>query len=446
MSSLRQLTHLLRSFLEARYRFTHLRGEDLSHYQDHMARRAISFAVRRSPFFHRHYQGHDLANWRNLPAIDKALMMTHFSAFNTRGVHRERAMQVALRAEQERDFRPTVDGLTVGLSSGTSGQRGLFLVSPQEQATWAGFLLARTVHDLRARGYDIAFFLRSNSNLYQTIASRWLRLRWYDLMTPLEQIVAHLNRQQPNIVAGPPSLLGLLAEEQEGGRLRLKPERLLSVAEVLEPQDEKRLACLFAAPVHQIYQCTEGLLAASCRHGSLHLMEDLVAVQLEPLPEGGGRFTPIVTDLYRRTQPILRYRMGDVVALKEGSCACGSAFRVLGQVEGRCDDLLYFPKVEGGWRAVFPDALRRLVLLASEQIQDYQVFQEAPDRLRVHLAVAGDHFPQAARAVREGIAAGLAGYGCRPPLVLCQEGLIHQERERKRRRVRRLWEMVRCSP
>jgi phenylacetate-CoA ligase len=364
-------------------------------------------------------------------------MMAHFGAFNTRGVPLVSAMATALRAERCRDFHPTVRGLTVGLSSGTSGHRGLFLVSPWEQAAWAGTVLGRTLPCLRRRGYAVAFFLRSNSNLYENIGGRWIRFRWFDLMTPLADAVAALNEYRPDIIVGPPSLLGLLADERDAGRLRAAPERLISVAEVLEPQDERRLTASFQAPVHQIYQCTEGLLAVSCPHGTLHVQEDVVALQYEPLPDG-KRVTPVVTDLWRRTQPIIRYRLNDVLVLDRRSCRCGSAFQPLARVEGRCDDICYFEQAGEGITPFFPDTVRRMVLLGSEQVLDYRAVQERCGQLRIHLAITpGAEFGAVARAVRDSAAATVAGYGCRAPTVVVEEGLPAAA-DGKRRRVQRV--------
>ena len=33
--------------------------------------------------------------------------------------------------------------ISVGLSSGTSGHRGMFITTPEEQGTWAGTILAK---------------------------------------------------------------------------------------------------------------------------------------------------------------------------------------------------------------------------------------------------------------------------------------------------------------
>lgn len=427
-------------FLAARWRWCRLRGGALVRFQEGRARAIVRYAHRHAPYYRQLWDGHDIREWRTLPVVDKQAMMLHFNTFNTRGVRRDRALEVALRAERERDFRPTIAGLTVGLSSGTSGHRGLFLVSPAEQAAWAGTILARTLHHVRRQGYRVAFFLRSNSNLYEQVGSRLVHFRYFDLMLPLEQAVAALNQFQPDLVVGPPSLLGLLAHAREGGTLQVAVERLISVAEVLEPQDRRRLETVFAAPVHQIYQCTEGLLAVSCKDGALHIQEDLVALQFEPLAGSEDRVTPLVTDLWRTTQPIIRYRLKDVLVLDPAPCTCGSSFRTIRAVEGRCDDLVFFTGQDGSPRPFFSDTIRRMILLASDQIVDYQAVQEGHGQLRIHLEVPpASSFADIALAVRMSIMTTLAQYACRPASLQIEEGLVPVAAGAKRRRIQCLY-------
>jgi putative adenylate-forming enzyme len=440
----RELAWTTRHFVCARWRWQHLRGATLTQFQEERAQAIVNYAARHAPFYRKHWAGHDLHNWRILPTVDKQLMMQNFATFNTRGIELEQALLVALRAEQERDFRPMLADLTVGLSSGTSGHRGLFLVSPSERAGWAGVMLARALHELRPRRLRVAFFLRSNSNLYEQIGGLLLQFRYFDLMLPLPAAVAQLNSFQPHIIVGPPSLLGMLAQARRCGALHIHPERLISVAEVLEPQDKGVLEEVFAVPVEQIYQCTEGLLAVSCAHGSLHIQEDLIVLQCEPLPDEHQtshiqRVTPIVTDLWRKTQPIIRYRLNDVLRLDPRLCSCGSAFRVIQAIEGRCDDLCYFTQHSGEVRAFFPDTIRRMILLASAQITDYQVVQEHRDQLHIYLAVSEQAaFAQVAGQVRERVNAIVAQYDCRPAEVVIEEGLRPVTAGQKRRRVKRL--------
>lgn len=425
------------NFVQARWRWHHLRGPLLERYQEQRAQRLVGYVREHSPFYRAHWAGHDPREWRTLPTVDKQLMMAHFDTFQTRGFTREQVMEVALRAERERDFRARLDDLTVGLSSGTSGHRGLFVVSPREQAAWAGTILARTLHAFPRRALGVAFFLRSNSNLYEQVGSRLIRFRYFDLMLPLAEAVAALNDFQPQIIVGPPSLLGALARESASGHLRVRPQRLISVAEVLEEQEQQAIQEVFQVAVHQIYQCTEGLLAVSCERGSLHIQEDAVVLQCEPLPGSDGtRVLPIVTDLWRTTQPIIRYRLNDVLQLATQPCTCGSPFRVIRAIEGRCDDVCSFISREGGLRPVYPDTIRRMILLASQHISDYQVVQSRVGHLSIALALAPRAtFASVSVSVAASVQSTLAFYDCQPAQVEITQGVTPPAPGVKRRRV-----------
>jgi phenylacetate-CoA ligase len=271
------------------------------------------------------------------------------------------------------------------------------------------------------------------------LGGRLVRFRFFDLMLPLAEAIAALNEFAPHYLVGPPSLLGFLADARESGTLHARPARLLAVAETLEPQDRARLEDVFAAPVGQVYQCTEGLLAISCHRGSLHVQEDLVALQYAPLPGDAGRVTPIVTDLWRRTQPIIRYRLNDVLRLDPAPCKCGSPFQTIAAVEGRQDDVCHFIAHDGTPRPFFPDTIRRAILLASPQILDYRAVQERPGHLHVALAVApATPFAPIAAEVRASIESTIASYACHPPALTIEAGLPPAEAGVKRRRVRRV--------
>jgi len=337
-------------------------------------------------------------------------------------------MNIALRAERDRNFAPTINGLTVGLSSGTSGHRGLFLVDKHEQLTWAGTILARALH--RIARTRVAFFLRSNSNLYQRLGNI-IQFRWFDLMTPIDVAVAELNAYQPTVLVGPPSMLTMLADHSA---LKITLRQIISVAEVLDPHDAQRLRDRFNIDVHQIYQCTEGLIAVSCAHGSLHVQEDIVALQCEPA--GDGRVTPIITDLWRRTQPIIRYRLNDLLVFNDEQCPCGSAFRVIQQIEGRTDDLCHFIDAHGELRTLFPDTLRRAILLAHPDITDYQLTQRTPGTLDVHLTIHGDA-ATIISAVYNSLTETITHYDCVAPTLSIKLGLPTFAPGAKRRRVMR---------
>lgn len=432
---------LAHSFWLARHNLRRLHGAALAHYQDRRAQSIVGFARRHSPFYAALYGAAPTTSWRTLPTIDKAVMMANFTTLNTRQVKLEAALATALAAESSHDFRARVGELTVGLSSGTSGHRGLFLVDELEQARWAGTVVARVAPRIRRHGVRITLFSMSGSNLYQRLQRGWLRFQHFNLATPIDEAVARLNAQPPDLLAGPPSYLHALSERQLAGDLRLRPERLISVAEVLEPHIEKQLGERFACAVHQIYQCTEGLIGVSCKAGRLHLQEDLVAVQTEPLEPAAQsqRVTPIITDLWRQVQPIIRYRLNDILTLSAAeSCSCGSGFRTIERIEGRLDDVCRFRARDGSLRPVFPATIRRMVLLASGAVRDYEVIQERDSQLRVRLALAcGAAFETVAPLVRNALEAGLREQGIAGADLVIEPGEPQRFTTRKLRRVRR---------
>jgi len=324
-----------------------------------------------------------LAQW---PLMDKALMLQHFDQMNSAGLRLDEVMQIALRAEHSRDFVPTIGPYTVGLSSGTTAQRAAFVVSRREQAQWAGIMLARALPDGLLARERVALFLRANSNLYTAVRSRWLTFRYFDLFRPFAEHLPLLADYQPSILLAPAQVLRELALAQLQGRIRLQPKRVYSIAEVLEAQDRQLIEQAFG-PLHEIYQATEGFLASTCAAGVLHLNEEYLHVEPEWLDDAHRRFVPVITDFSRYTQPIVRYRLNDVLLARATPCPCGRASMALDGVEGRCDDMLLLPDCQGRPQTVFADLLGRALAQVLPFDADYRLRQTGPCSLTLHLAL-----------------------------------------------------------
>lgn len=330
----------------------------------------------KSPWFRR-YLSLPLSEW---PTMNKALMMAHFDEMNTVGLQRETLLTCALRSEQSRDFSPTVGPFSVGLSSGTSGQRGLFVVSPQEQSLWAGAILAKVLPEGLLAGERVALFLRADNNLYRSVNNRWLSLAFYDLLAPFQPQLAKLEMQSPTLIVAPAQVLRALALAVLDGTLKVQVKKVISVAEVLDEQDRNLLRQVFGE-VGEIYQATEGFLASTCAFGTLHLNEEFIHVEPEWLDE--HRFIPVVTDFTRSTQPIVRYRLDDVLVASDVPCPCGSVTRAIAHIEGRHDDQLLFPDATGKGHVVFADACSRVLAMTLPPTADYRLVQTAANALRL---------------------------------------------------------------
>lgn len=343
-----------------------------------------------------------------LPIMDKAAMMADFEQRNTRGIRLEQALEIGLKAEQTRNFKPELDDLTVGLSSGTSGNRGVFLVSRQERLRWAGIILGRALPGhLLGRllapwqaPLRIAFFLRANSNLYDTLNNRRISFTFHDLLLGTEVALPILNQTQPDVLVGPPALLRQLADATVHGHLSIKPAHIISVADVLEDEDKKRIHEAFGVSAHQLYQATEGFLGYTCEHGSLHLNESYVHIEPEWMDDTRTRFQPIVTDFTRETQLIVRYRLNDILRVRSKPCPCGRVELAIDAIEGRSDETLLLPAKSGETITIYPDLIRRAFLLAGPAIKEFSLVQEG---LNLHIGVLteGDRKTATEKVLRE---------------------------------------------
>ncbi len=320
-------------------------------------------------------------NLNDFPIINKKIFMDNFDTINSLQINKSEAFNIALNAEKNRNFSSKLKNITVGLSSGTSGNRGIFLVSENESALWAGYILKRMLPKPILQRHKIAFFLRSNSNLYESVNSFLISFSFYDLINPLETHIEKLNRTKPTILIAPAQVLRLLALNKD---LNIKPKKIISVAEVLEDDDRKIIENRFSQKVHQIYQCTEGFLAHTCEVGNLHLNEDIVFIEKEWIDENSGRFLPIITDFNRKSQAVVRYKLDDILILKKEPCPCGSVFTSLKKIEGRCDDILKMKTLDNKDYLLFPDFVRNAIISANTTLDEYLVIKEN-DKLNIFL-------------------------------------------------------------
>ena len=404
----------------------------LEQWQQRQVTKHLEFLRTHSPYF-ADLLGLDQATLADLPQMDKTVMMANFNRLNTAGLDRDRALEIALAAERDRDFTPDYQGFAVGLSSGTTGHRGLFVTGAAEQAQWAGTVLAKTL-PRRLLGHRIALFLRANNALYERVGSRAVSFQYFDIYADAAQNSAKLLEYQPTILVAPPSVLREIASQTDPAAQLPALQKIYSVAEVLDRSDETFLKAAFGTElIHQIYQCTEGLLGSTCPAGTLHLHEDIALFEREWLDE--RRFVPVITDFRRRTQPIVRYRLNDVLVTRAEPCPCGSAMIALERIEGREDDTLYFSAPDGAPVRVFADMITR-AMVYSEGLHQYRVVQTAPHKLLVELEYAPGASAETARAsVRAELRRLAAGQGFVLPEI--EFGQFRHDFGRKLRRVER---------
>ena len=372
----------IKNFVEVRWTRRFKNRKDLIKYQDKMIKKQLEF-VKNNSLYYKNINTNELDE---IKIIDKKIMMDNFNEMNTVGLDKENALKIAIESEHTRDFNTKYNGISVGLSSGTSGHRGLFVLSDREIMQWAGAILAKLLPKNSLLGHRVAFFLRADNNLYESINSAFIKFRFFDLLKDMDENIQNLEEYNPTILVAPASVLKTIGKEKVKRKLdKINPQKIISVAEVLTDSDERFIKKVFNKEIiHQVYQCTEGFLAYTCECGNLHINEDIVKIEKEKIDN--ERFIPIITDFYRKSQPIIRYRLNDVLVTSNKKCKCGSPFMVIDKIEGREDDIFLFQSsyLKNQDIQVYADFISRCLVYV-EDINDYRVVQKDKNNIIVYI-------------------------------------------------------------
>ena len=357
----------------ARWRAWRLRDRTaLEIYQAGKLARLMNDAAGTLPFY-RAYRGRSFADW---PVIDKPILLQNFSAMNRAGLSAEQ-VRAALAEGKDR-----LAGYVIGQSTGTSGNRGYFVIEDRERFVWLGTILAKAIPDALWRHHRVALALPGLSSLYRSasLGSR-IALAFFDLAQGPESWGGDLVAFAPDTIVAPPKVLRWLAE-----RNMLHTQNTFSGAEVLDPLDRAMIEAAIGCPMREIYMATEGLLGVSCAHGTLHLAEDVVHFEWSRPDPASTLVSPIVTDFTRRAQGMIRYRMNDLLELDPEPCRCGSSYQAVKRIEGRQDDAFLLRRADGTERMVTPDVIRNAVVDSHPAIRDFRVVQTGHDSIMVSLA------------------------------------------------------------
>jgi len=395
--------------------------EKLEKFQLKKAQAIVNFAYKNSTYFYNLFRGYNQKDVWSLPITNKKLMMENLSDYNTLGFTKHDMNNFCLEIEKTQNYNRRFHGYNLAMSSGTSGNRGIVITSPQEEKYLQAALFARFPLP-RVLKIKWAFILRVSTPAFN-VSKFGQRMTYISQLNTLENIKNQLEELNPNILSAPPSMLHILAKEVNASRLNLKPKRIVSYAEVLSPEVKDEIEQIFGVKVHQIYQCSEGPIAMSCKHGNLHLNEDLIYVQTldfdgKPAYPGETCYKMIITDLNKRSQPIIRFELDDSIIISDSSCRCGSSFRVIEKILGRTDDLFWAQRKDcDELQCIFPDYIRRAIITSSDKIEDYQAIQEDYNTILIRVFVKAENSDkgQIINSISKTVKNVFASYKCTEP-------------------------------
>ena len=398
----------------------------------------IRHAVASSPYYRERFTGIELSDdldLRALPTLDKPTMLENFDDLVTDRRLTLTGVEQHLAKIESAD--PRSDPMLFGeyravATGGTSGQRGVFVYGKADWLetlarlglTWGVYLdfspgLPRRRLATIAAEHPLHMSGRWNRSLDVGV-HRLLRL---DARAPIGDLVEALNAFRPEGLNTYPSIAALLAERQLAGELQIAPRVIGVSGEVLTAEMRDRIVAAWNRKPFNIYGATEMAWGAvECdRHTGMHVFEDRVLLEVvddeyRPVSNGEPGSRLLVTNLFNRTQPLIRYELNDLVTVSPDPCSCGRPFPLLRSVEGRSDDVLEMPAASGGKVKIHPLTLRS-PLAGISALSEYRIIYGAGG-LRVEAVLnGGGNQGQAYREIEAGLEAALIEGGAQAPPI-----------------------------
>jgi phenylacetate-CoA ligase len=246
------------------------------------------------------------------------------------------------------------------------------------------------------------------------LRDRLLRTQLFSAFEMSEAVMSRyldlLERDKYRTIFAYPSSIYLLCTHarKEGRNLqRLGIKVVFVTGEVLFPHQRDLISETLNCPVANGYGGREsGFVAHECPRGGMHIMADATIV--ETVDSNGQAVAVgepgeiVVTDLYSREAPFLRYATGDIGILSARSCPCGRPLPLLERIEGRTTDFVMAPD------GTILHALSVIYILREiEGVEQFRVRQKAIDRFHVQLVRNGRYVAQSEARIREGLRARL---------------------------------------
>jgi phenylacetate-CoA ligase len=236
--------------------------------------------------------------------------------------------------------------------------------------------------------------------------------------TPISDGIAVLNRVQPHLLVGYPSLLEMYADAARAGRLSISPVGVGSIAEPLTAEVKAAAESVWGVAVSNVYASSEGFVAKSWGGSpQLYQPDDVVIMELvddenRPVDSDAESTKVLVTHLHNYVQPFVRYEISDRVRWAEPANGCPWRGQWLSPPQGRTDDIFRYGPNDTV--AVHPHVFRS-ALLADPAILSYQVHQTT-NGADIHVVPAADATIDTA-ALSQRVTDDLQRAGLKDPVV-----------------------------
>lgn len=330
-------------------------------------RRFAAYVMRNSPYYRRVMRERDIdpdqCSPEQFPVLTKADLIEHFDEIVTvRDVTRRSIEEFLQKSQDSGDL--FLGRYHVIHTSGSSGQVGYFVYDPR---AWAhGIAQVANVPSLGVmlRRRRVAFIGAVDGHFAGVSMAGGVRSlpfnliytgRFFDINAPIAKAIDGMNAFQPDIVIGYGTALGELAAKQLEGVLKIRPRNISNSGESLPTATRELIERAFGRCLRNVYSCSEHLIMGvrEAKSQAMRLCEDALIFEMSD-------DHTLVTNLYNRAQPLIRYRMGDVLRPVESDEH--SPYRSIAEVVGRVEQVARFVNGRGVTDGISPHSINELLI------------------------------------------------------------------------------------
>jgi phenylacetate-CoA ligase len=356
-------------------------------------RETLAFAQAKSPWHARRLSGIDAATFveadlSRLPVMTKTDVMSSWDEVVT-----DRRLTLAgcnadITAKLEgktHDYYYLDDYLVIA-TGGSSGVRGVFPWSRNEFieiacATFRYQLRDEPPDRLSGRRLlaviEAGEIIHGSPFLFSVSTDPAARTQWFPAATPLAALVEALNEARPTQINCFGSVMQELGAEALSGRLKISPHRVTTNSEPLLPETRDAIRKAWGVKINNMWGCVEvGHIGIERdAHEGMHMTDDLIITEFvddknQPARDTDAIDRVLVTSLFGRTLPLIRYELTDIPVPSHKPGSCGAHFPLISGVKGRADDIFVYP----GGIHIHP-LVFRTPLGQNPDIAEYQVLQ-----------------------------------------------------------------------
>ena len=201
---------------------------------------------------------------------------------------------------------------------------------------------------------------------------------------------AKMKNFRPEYLMGYPSLIHPFASFLQNAELDGKSLNLRFVkctAEVISDYQKELIEEVFGCPCISEYGATEtGVISFECPARNQHIMAESVYVEFEKYAPAKKEMSQklIITNLYNRAFPIIRYEIGDLAYPQSGRCSCGRSLPLMSKVIGRVHDVIIGSNGKHFHSSIFKYIVKDMIKhgFAPKQIR---FAQEEPGKIQAHI-------------------------------------------------------------